>query len=173
MLRAKTLIISMSKRKAKRPMQAQEHGSQVAMLRRPIEVGERFEPGTTRRVTGARVKHECRLDWYNERAIINDRQHAAGIRFRGDWLIGTAEPRVIAGYAQALAGSAEFSELRISARRRVRRALDALVPANGTPAQLLVIVAVCGQDEWAHKGTQMLREGLDRLANHYGLSKGG
>jgi hypothetical protein len=42
-------------------------------------------------VVGKRVKHECRLDWYLDKASIVDRQHEAGLRFRRDGLTALAD----------------------------------------------------------------------------------
>ncbi len=142
---------------------AQEHGSELAMLRRAIVIEETMQAGVTR----ARVKCECRLEWYMYHALIDDRQLAAGLRFRADWIIAVSEPKVIADYGQTIAGPMTFSEQRMAARRRINSAHRSLRDAD----RKLVIVAVCGMDEWAIRKTMTLREGLDDLAQHYGLEK--
>lgn len=168
MLRAKTLIISMSKRKAKRPMQAQEHGSDYAKLRRPIVIDETMIAGVTR----ARVAHETRLDWYNYRALIDDRQRAAGKRFNEDWIQANAEPRVVSSYARTATGIADYTEECLRARRRVLHALNDLGQGIQAGTYRLIVISVCGKDEWAHRGTQTLREALNLLAHHYRLPIG-
>lgn len=153
----------MAKSKKNKPpaIVAQEHGS--VWLRQHAEVvhDETMVAGITR----ARVKCECRLDWYEHRALINERQHAAGLRFRVDWCIGSEEQCIIGSYGQTLrGGTAEFSEAKVAARRRVNRAVAALSVSEAKAA-----IAVCGMDEWASGSLPTLRDALTTLAKHYGL----
>lgn len=119
-------------------------------------------------LVGKRVRHECRLDWYWDKAAIVDRQHEAGIRLRRDWTIATAAPRMTVRYALRIEGRDSFTELQLVARRRVARALEPLAAATRA-----TVVAVCCFDEWASGALPRLREGLTRLADHYGLPKEG
>jgi hypothetical protein len=116
------------------------------------------------RASGRRVKFECRLDWYQDKASIDDRQHAAGLRFRADWLLAAMEAKVVGTYGLRVRGPGEFRDHQLAARRRAARALAALAPAErGT------VIQVCGFDEWAAGRLPALRAALTQLADHYGL----
>jgi hypothetical protein len=117
-------------------------------------------------VTGARVKHECRLDWYWDKSSIHDRQHAAGIRFRREWSLATASPTVVGRYGPRVTGHHEFADSQLAARRRIRRAVAHL---GGDLAR--IVVDVCCFDNWAAGRLPRLREGLTALADHYGLAR--
>jgi hypothetical protein len=117
-------------------------------------------------VTGARVKHECRLDWYWGKSSIHDRQHAAGIRIRREWSLAIASPSVIGRYGPRVTGHHEFADSQLAARRRLRGALAHL---GGEIAG--VVIDVCCFDNWAAERLPKLREGLTLLADHYGLAR--
>lgn len=118
-------------------------------------------------ITGRRVKHECRLDWYQDKASLDDRQHDAGLRFRRDWLVATAPPKLIGTYGPRLGATGQdFREMQLAARRRVGRALLTLGDELGA-----VVIAVCGFDEWASGRLPRLREALTLLADHYGIAR--
>ena len=117
-------------------------------------------------VTGKQVKHECRLDWYLDKASIVDRQHAAGIRFRRDWQLAVARPVLVGRYAPRVAGARDFTETQLAARRRVKRAVVLLGDDLAR-----VVVDVCCVDNWAAERLPRLREGLSLLADHYGLDR--
>jgi hypothetical protein len=118
-------------------------------------------------VIGRRVKHECRLDWYHDKASLDDRQYDAGIRFRRDWLLATAPPRLTGTYGPRVGTSVQdFHEIQLAARRRTARALLALGEELGAP-----VIAVCGFDEWASGRLPRLREALTLLADHYGMPR--
>jgi hypothetical protein len=120
-------------------------------------------------MVGRRVKHECRLDWYWDKASLDDRQHAAGLRFRRDWLRAAAAPKLTGTYGPRLGtGRDDFHALQLAARRHVARALLA-VGQELAP----VLIAVCGFDEWASGRLPQLREALVLLADHYGLPRAG
>ena len=126
-----------------------------------------LHPTETAGIVGRRVKHECRLDWYQDKASINDRQHDAGMRFRRDWLLATAAPRLTGPYGPRLgAGYEDFRELQLASRRRLSAALLVLGDAAGA-----VVIAVCGCDEWASGRLPALREALTLLADHYGIAR--
>jgi hypothetical protein len=118
-------------------------------------------------VVAKRVRYACRLDWYSAKASIIDRQHAAGLRFRSDWLIAAAPPKLVGTYAPLrLPARQSFTEIQLFARRRVARALDAL---PGPVSK--IVLDVCGFDQWASGDLPLLREGLTLLADHYCLPK--
>jgi hypothetical protein len=154
----------MKRAKRRRPVAADhgpaERAQHGALLPRATEVAG---------VIGRRVKHECRLDWYQERASLDDRQHEAGLRFRRDWLVGTAPARLTGTYGPRLgAAGDDFREMQLAARRRVAKALLVLGDELGS-----VVVAVCGCDEWASGRLPRLREALSLLADHYGIERMG
>ena len=110
--------------KARKPRRV--HGAKTADLGTPERArqGELLpRPTALAGVVGRRVKYECRLDWYWDKASINDRQHEAGIRFRHDWHLAAAAPKTVATYGPRLGKGFEFHEVQIAARpRRTRRA---------------------------------------------------
>jgi hypothetical protein len=113
-----------------------------------------------------RVRHECRLDWYSEKCSITDRQHAAGLRFRRDWLIGAAPPRLVGRYTMRLPPRPDLSDGQLAARQRAARAAARLAPDL-----VRVVIDVCCFDAWAAERLPKLREALTCLADHYGLPK--
>jgi hypothetical protein len=119
-------------------------------------------------VIGRRVKHECRLDWYWDKASLDDRQHDAGLRFRRDWLVASAAPKLTGTYGPRVgtASGQDFHEMQLAARGRVGKALLALGQDFGA-----VVIAVCGFDEWASGRLPQLREALALLADHYGIAR--
>jgi Domain of unknown function (DUF6456) len=117
-------------------------------------------------VSGRRVRHECRLDWYSDKCSITDRQHAAGLRFRTDWLLAAAPPKLIGRYALRLPPRHDMSEVQLAARQRAAKAAVKL-----GPELLRVLVDVCCFDAWAAERLPRLREGLTLLADHYGLPR--
>jgi hypothetical protein len=119
-------------------------------------------------VVGKRVRHECRLDWYWDKCSLVDRQHAAGMRFRSDWMIASAEPKLTGTYGLRIRGRESFTELRLAARRRVARALRQL-PEHARA----VVIDVCCFDNWASGRLPALREALTTLTDHYGLPRDG
>jgi hypothetical protein len=119
-------------------------------------------------IGGRRVKHECRLDWYQDKASILDRQHAAGLRFRRDWSLATAHPTLIGKYTLRVRGHHEFSDSQIAARRRVETAIRLLGQELAE-----IAVDVCCYDNWAAGRLPKLRDALTLLADHYGMAREG
>jgi hypothetical protein len=151
-----------SSTKRKTSVLAQEHGSPWLQQHVPVVVDETMAAGITR----ARVKHECRLDWYLDRMMLTDRQHAAGIVFRTKWLLGAASTHVTSGYGNRISGSADFAVAQISARRWMKRALDEVGMRAGE-----VLISVCGMDEWASGDLPILRVALDDVADMEGMER--
>jgi hypothetical protein len=118
--------------------------------------------------SGRRVRHECRLDWYQDKGSLDDRRHEAGLRFRRDWLLAAASPKVVGTYGLRLAGRQDFTTLQLAARRRVARALAVLDQSAGA-----VVIDVCGFDAWASGRLPELRDALTLLADHYGIARHG
>src|SRR5436853_51540 len=80
-------------------------------------------------ITGKRVKHECRLDWYWEKGSIVDRQYEAGLRFRRDWHFAAEAPSVVGAYGPRIsrvAGRQDFTDTQLGARRRTAAAIALL-----------------------------------------------
>ncbi len=118
---------------------------------------------------GARVKVDCTLDRYHERAQITDRQLQAGLRFREAWHHAIRAPAVTSAYGERLFGrSDDATASGVDGRARVNAALACL-----TQPQQTVIIDVCGTDAWAG-GTHRLaelRSGLTVLADWWGMAK--
>jgi hypothetical protein len=120
-------------------------------------------------ITGKRVKHECRLDWYWDKGSIVDRQYAAGLRFRRDWHFAAEAPSVVGAYGARIsrpAGRQDFSEMQLAARRRTAAAIALL--GRDLAA---IAVDVCCFDNWASGRLPALRDALTMLADHYGLQR--
>ena len=66
-----------------------DHGTPERAQHGELVTRETMDAG----ITGKRVKHECRLDWYLDKGSIIDRQHEAGLRFRRDWHFAAASSR--------------------------------------------------------------------------------
>ena len=125
-------------------------------------------PRTTdlRGTSGRRVRHECRLDWYLDKCSLDDRQHAAGMRFRRDWQLAAAASKVVGTYEPRIPADGDFRDAQLAARRRVGKALLAAGRALAP-----VLVDVCGFDNWASGRLPLLREALTLLADHYGMPR--
>lgn len=114
--------------------------------------------------------------------MIDAAQFAAGERFRADFTRAGLSPRLGANWASPVAGARfgasdplEFSDLVISAKQRLRRALDAVGPEFSG-----VLLDVCcflkgletveRERGWPRRASKVvLSLGLDRLARHYGI----
>jgi hypothetical protein len=122
-------------------------------------------------ITGKRVKHECRLDWYWDKGSIVDRQYEARLRFRRDWHFAATAPSVVGAYGariSRLAGRQEFSDTQIGARRRSAAAIAVL--GRDLAA---IAVDVCCFDNWASGRLPAFRDALTMLADHYGIARYG
>lgn len=120
-------------------------------------------------ITGKRVKHECRLDWYWDKGSIVDRQHEAGLRFRRDWQFAATAATIVGAYGPRItrmAGRHDFTDTQLAARRRIAAAVALLGRDLAS-----VAVDVCCFDNWASGRLPALRDGLSLLADHYGLAR--
>jgi hypothetical protein len=150
------------KSKSAAPAETADHGPPERARHGALAPRDTAIPG----VTGRRVKHECRLDWYWEKCSITDRQHAAGLRFRRDWLLAASPPKVTGRYSPKLPMRHDATELQLAARQRVAKAAAAL-----GPDLLRVLIDVCCFDAWAAERLPRLRDGLRLLADRYGMPK--
>jgi hypothetical protein len=120
-------------------------------------------------ITGKRVKHECRLDWYWDKGSIVDRQYEAGLRFRRDWHFAAEAPPIVGAYGPRIsraAGRQDFTDTQLGARRRAAAAIALL--GRDLAA---IAVDVCCFDNWASGRLPALRDALNMLADHYGLQR--
>jgi len=149
-----------AKARSRASLPAADHGSPERAQHGELVSRETMVAG----VTGKRVKHACRLDWYLDKASLVDRQHAAGLRFRRDWHLAAARPTLTGRYGLRVPGHHEFTESQLAARRRVRDAVMAL------DRELVeIVVDVCCFDNWASGRLPRLRDALSLLADHYRL----
>jgi len=142
-----------------------DHGTPERAQHGELVTRETMDAG----ITGKRVKHECRLDWYLDKGSIIDRQHEAGLRFRRDWHFAAAAPSLVGSYGariSRLAGRQDFSDTQLVARRRTAAAIDRLGRELAE-----IVVDVCCFDNWASGRLPALRDGLGMLADHYGLPR--
>jgi len=142
-----------------------DHGTPERAQHRELVTRETMVAG----ITGKRVKHECRLDWYWEKGSIVDRQYEAGLRFRRDWHFAAEAPSVVGAYGpriSRLAGRQDFTDTQLGARRRTTAAIALL--GRDLAA---IAVDVCCFDNWASGRLPALRDALSMLADHYGLQR--
>lgn len=116
------------------------------------------------------------------RALIEPIQLLAGERLRAEFTRAQLMPRITSNWSAPVADGARgaspaaFTDAVISARQRVRHALDAVGPEFSG-----LLIDVCcflkgltdveGERSWpARSGKVVLQLGLDRLARHYGLN---
>jgi len=154
-------------RRARRQIAAEiaDHGTAERAQHGELVTRETLTAG----LTGKRVKHECRLDWYWDKGSIIDRQHEAGTRFRCDWQFAATAATVVGAYGPRIArptGRGEFTDTQLAARRRMAGAIARL----GRDLSAIV-VDVCCFDNWASGRLPALRDGLTILADHYGLAR--
>jgi hypothetical protein len=147
-------------------------------------------------VFATKVRIECVLDRYHQRAQIVDRQFHAGLRFHGIWRAAALPASVCGGYGEnrGRGGGATGNSDARSHLRAILIGADLAVPFErdlpiittmtgerfapiALPLRLhstgRVIVDVCGLGTWAG-GTRRLddlREGLDLLADYWGLAR--
>ena len=116
------------------------------------------------------------------RALIDPVQLMAGERLRQDFTRGALTPRVTASWSNPTserngAGDGNITDMVISARQRVRHALEAAGPEfSGLLTDVCCFLKrledVERERAWpARSGKVVLQLGLDRLARHYGLSR--
>lgn len=151
-------------------MEQQQEGP--AAINRFRLAQDRFEDATVE-VDGAtqavkRVVNVTPLDRYARRKLLDRRQVEAGERLAQVWFAARMEPRVVASYRDWVdCGTASDAAVdREGARRRFARAIRAVGPI----AAREVVETCC--HERAVGGTvamEILRRGLDVLADHYGL----
>jgi hypothetical protein len=65
---------------------------------------------------GARVRFECRLDWYADKAHIDPRQYEAGKKYRALFHIAGGQPQMVAAYKEFLPSGESFLHMRTEAR---------------------------------------------------------
>jgi hypothetical protein len=108
------------------------------------------------------------LERYANRRLIDERQLEAGVRLARDWHHARMQPRMVASYRDLIdcGGMPDPAADRTQARRRVASA----VAAVGRIASNEVISACCLElPVGGHAAMEILRRGLDVLAEHYGL----
>lgn len=105
---------------------------------------------------------------YGKRGFLDQRQVDAGERLARDWHEARMEPAIMDAYQAWVTSGSDAAQQadRYNARRRVARAIEAVgrVAANE-------VVAACCRDRAVGGGAAMeiLRRGLNVLADHYGL----
>ena len=93
----------------------------------------------------------------------NMRLYMAGERLRGDWERAGLATRARQAFERREGGSAEdFSAARVDAYNRVREAMGVLGPTRN-----VVVNAACYGDRVGREKMEMLRAGLDALADMY------
>jgi hypothetical protein len=115
------------------------------------------------------------------RALIDDRQFAAGERLRRDYTLGQMTPRMGVDWSAPVvlggrgAGQDSLGDTVIAARQRLNRALKAAGPGLGdllfdVCCQLAPLEGVEAARGWSRRSARVvLAIALDRLAAHYGF----
>jgi hypothetical protein len=120
---------------------------------------------------GARIavkRVQAPLDRYVKRRLIDHRQHEAGGRLARDWHHARMEPRLVTKYVDLVDcdGIPDPAVDRAQARRRFAQA----VAAVGRIASNEVVSVCCLEHPvGGHAAMEILRRGLDVLADHYGF----
>lgn len=114
------------------------------------------------------------------RALIDERQFAAGERLRRDFTLGQMTPRMGVDWSQPVVrggggGRENVSDMAIAARQRLNRALKAVGPGLSdllfdVCCHLAPLEQVEQARGWAKRSAKVvLAIALDRLASHYGF----
>lgn len=132
-----------------------------------LDRGDRIieHPTSREGVRRARAVSECRLDWYHHRALIDDRQYEAGLKFRSMCRLAMLQPRTTSLYG-GVPGAGHDGGQRLDGLRAVRNATEDM-PAK----QRDVLIAVCAEDEWASGEIALFREGLTKLADYWRIGR--
>ncbi len=113
----------------------------------------------------ARAENACVLDMLLAQALIDDQQHEAGLKLKGDAFLARVEPRQIMNYAPQLSSNgvslAEISAVREAAHARFVRAVR-IVGICASDA----VVTVCCLNQLPRR-IHDLQTGLTRLAAYY------
>lgn len=120
------------------------------------------------RATVKRAINQTPLDRFQRRGLIDLRQAEAGGRLAKDWFLARLEPRQVASYSDLIdCGTAPDPAVdRFHARKRVAMALQAV---GRIAASEVTQVCCLEQAAGGPVGMEILRRGLDVLADHYGL----
>ena len=120
------------------------------------------------RATTKRVVTQTPLDRYARRGLIDRRQNEAGQALARDWHYARMEPRMVASYRDLIDGgrAPDAAAEREHARRRMSRAIEAV----GRVAASEVVAVCCLQrPAGGPVAMELVRRGLDVLADYYGL----
>jgi hypothetical protein len=120
------------------------------------------------------------LDLLLERGKLSETLHKAGTRLEQDWRMSNSAPRVVADYTGSSLikgnGSSEVNETE-AARIRFQRAIQAVGIECSAVVVHVCLIPQCGPYAWEtnqatklpqHTGERLLKQGLTRLASHYG-----
>lgn len=145
------------------------------------EQDERREREERPKIAAKRQMTQPALDLLLERGKLSETLHKAGTRLEHDWRMSNSAPRVVADYTGSSLirgnGSSEVSESE-AARIRFQRAIQAVGIECSAVVVHVCLIPQCGPYAWEtnqvrrppqHTGARLLREGLTRLAEHYGF----
>lgn len=145
------------------------------------EMADRREREGRPKIAAKRKMTQPALDLLLERGKITTMQHKAGTRLEEDWRLSNSAPRVVADYTGASLikgnGSSEVSQSE-AARIRFQRAMRAIGMECSPVVVHVCLIPQCGPYAWEtnqarrppqHTGERLLKDGLTRLAMHYGF----
>ena len=133
-----------------------------------------------------RVYDQDPLERLFRRGVVDDRQHAAGMRFASDWRGAGIPQKVTSAYSDTPRTRPEFSamastEAQVYARQRLRGAREAIGPyLDGIVLDVLIDerdLLDTGRKHFGRRdgpqarasATDVFKIALDMLADHYGL----
>lgn len=133
-----------------------------------------------------RVHDQDPLERLFRRGVVDDRQHAAGMRFASDWRSAGIPQKVTSAYSDTPRARPEYSamastEVQVYARQRLRGARQALGPyLDGIVLDVLIDerdLLDTGRKHFGRRdgpqarasATDVFKIALDMLADHYGL----
>lgn len=146
------------------PTERFQHGDVIEAERHPNEPGVYYK----------RVQTCSMLDRYLRMGVVDSRQHDAGQKLYSQWYRSGASPIVVGSYGARLSGRGDIEDWHLGPRIAFTQACKAV----GDSADILLTVCCMGQSarDWARakhmresRGPELLRIGLNRLADHYQL----
>lgn len=145
------------------------------------EEGDEREREERPRIAAKRRMSQPALDILLERGKVSDQLHRAGTKLYFDWRMSNSAPRVVADYtgSSLIKGNGSSEDIDSDAARiRFQRAIQAVGIECSAVVVHVCLIPQCGPYAWEinqatklpqHTGERLLKEGLTRLAKHYGF----
>lgn len=148
-----------------------DHGADgPAQMARRFEVREWKSTGTTaKRMVADPHPETYPLDHYERTSLLTERQIFAGRRLALCYAKGFGFPRIVARLIGV--GGATLSDSRAETQSGCRRIYCAALAAAPESSHTTLVEVVRGEWPKRTNALQYLREGLDRIADHWGFAR--